>query len=113
MRTIGKRRRSGERGSALCDRCGTRWNRSDLWRDLEGMLNCPQEGRGRDAVALTKANVASAKAYARSYDRPPRFPGRLDNDEPATPIASLTGMILAEDGSPLLTESGALIVLES
>lgn len=64
-------------------------------------------------MTLTKANVASAKAYARSYDRPPRYPGALDNDEPATPIASLTGMIMKEDGSPFLTESGALIVLES
>lgn len=112
MRTIGRKRRSGERGTAICDRCGTRWNRSDLWRDLEGMLNCPQEGRGRDAVALTKANVASAKAYARSYDRPPRFPGRLDNDEPATPIASVTGNFLLEDGTPLLFEDGVYAALE-
>lgn len=113
MRTVTRRARYNEKSTGLCDRCGTRWHRSDLWRDEEGLLNCPQEGRGRDAVALTKANVASAKAYARSYDRPPRFPGQLDNDEPATPIASLTGMILAEDGSPFLAESGALIVLES
>lgn len=73
------------------------------------MLNCPQEGRGRDAVALTKANVASAKAHARSYDRPPRFPGRLDNDEPATPIASVTGNILGEDGTPIIGESSVYI----
>ncbi len=112
MRTIGRRRRQGERGSALCDRCGTRWNRSDLWRDLEGLLNCPQEGRGRDAVALTKANVASAKAYAHSYDRPPRFPGAYDNDEPATPIGSMTGNFLFEDGTPMLFEDGVYMVLE-
>lgn len=111
-RTIGHRRRQGERGSALCDRCGTRWNRSDLWRDLEGLLNCPQEGRGRDAVALTKANLAGAKAYARGYDRPPRFPGAFDK-ETATPIASLTGMLLKEDGGPLLQEDGAEILLDS
>ncbi len=112
MRTIGRRKRQGERGSALCDRCGTRWNRSDLWRDLEGLLNCPQEGRGRDAVALTKANVASAKAYARSYDRPPRYPGSYDNDEPATPIGSLTGMLLTEGGMPILTETEGNVLLE-
>ena len=76
------------------------------------MLTCPQEGRGRDAVELTKANVASAKAYSHSYDRPPRFPGRLDN-ETATPSASLTGMLLAEDGSPLLTEDGVFLLLEN
>lgn len=96
----------------MCDRCGTRWNRSDLWRDLEGLLNCPQEGKGRDATSLTKANVASAKAYARAYDRPPRFPGRLDNDEPATPIASLTGMLLTEDGLPILAEDSIYLLTE-
>ncbi len=112
MRTIRHRHRSGERGSALCDRCGTRWNRSDLWRDQEGLLNCPQEGRGRDAVALTRANVASAKAYAHSYDRPPRYPGSLDNDRPATPVGSLTGMLLKEDGEALLTEQGGSLLKE-
>lgn len=112
-RTIGRRRRQGERGTALCDRCGTRWNRSDLWRDLEGLLNCPQEGRGRDAVALTKANVASAKAAAHNYARPPRYPGSYDNDEPATPISSLTGMLLTEDGAPILTESEGEILVDN
>jgi hypothetical protein len=110
-RTIGRRRRQGERGSALCDRCGTRWNRSDLWRDLEGLLNCPQEGRGRDAIALTKANVASAKAYTHSCDRPPRYPGALDK-ETAAPIGSVTGNFLLEDGTPLLFEGGVYMTLE-
>lgn len=112
-RTVGRKRRSGETGTALCGYCGARWYRSDLYRDQTGQLVCPDEGRGRDTVALTKANVASAKAYARSYDRPPRFPGQLDNDEPATPIASVTGYLVAEDLSPLLTEAGENIVLEN
>ncbi len=112
MRTIRHRHRSGERGVATCGYCGTRWNRSDLYRDQAGLLTCPQEGRGRDAVALTKANVASAKAYAHSYDRPPRYPGRLDNDEPATPIGSLTGMFLKEDGEALLLEDDGNLLLE-
>lgn len=112
MRTVGRRRRQGERGTALCDRCGTRWHRSDLWRDLEGLLNCPQEGRGRDAIALTKANVASAKAYTHSYDRPPRYPGALDKER-ATPIGSVTGNLLAEDGTPLTAEDGIYLMLES
>lgn len=76
------------------------------------MLTCPQEGRGRDAVELTKANVASAKAYAHSYDRPPRFPGRLDN-ETVEPISSVTGNLLAEDGTPLTAEDGIYLMLES
>lgn len=109
-RTIGRRRHHGETGAALCDYCGTRWDRSKLYRDEAGLLTCPQEGRGRDAVALTKANVASAKAYARAYDRPPRYPGAFDK-ETATPIASLTGMLLTEDGSPILTEDGGNLLL--
>lgn len=109
MRTIGRRRRQGERGAAVCGYCGTRWNRSDLYRDGAGVLTCPQEGKGRDTVTLTKANVASAKAYARAYDRPPRYPGALDNDEPATPIASVTGNILGEDGTPVIGESSVYI----
>ncbi len=112
MRTIGRKRRQGERGVALCGYCGTRWNRSDLYRDQAGVLTCPQEGRGRDTVALTKANVASAKAYARSYDRPPRYPGAMDK-ETAVPIASVTGNLLAEDGTPLTAEDGVYLLLES
>lgn len=80
MRTIGRRAKTGDRGVALCDRCGTRWPRSSLRRDLEGLLNCPQEGPGRDATALTKANVASAKAYAHGYDRPVKYPGGIDKE---------------------------------
>jgi hypothetical protein len=75
------------------------------------LLNCPQEGKGRDATALTKANVASAKAYARSYDRPPRFPGQLDQ-ETAEPISSVTGNFLLEDGTPLLFEDSVYMTLE-
>ncbi len=62
-------------------------------------------------MALTKANVASAKAAAHSYDRPPRYPGAFDK-ETATPIGSLTGMLLAENGMPILTEDDGGILLE-
>lgn len=111
MRTVTRRARYNEKSTGLCDRCGTRWYRSDLWRDEEGLLNCPQEGRGRDAVALTKANVASAKAYARSQDRPQRYPGRYDKDIPE-PISSVTGNFLLEDGTPLLFEDETYMALE-
>ena len=110
-RTVGRKRRSGETGAALCGYCGARWYRSDLYRDEAGVLTCPDEGRGRDAVALTKANVASAKAYARSYDRPPRYPGAMDK-ETAVPIASVTGNFLFEDGTPMLFEDDTYVALE-
>ena len=109
MRTIGRRRRQGERGTALCGYCGTRWNRSDLYVDGSGVLTCPQEGRGRDAVTLTKANVASAKAYAHSYDRPPRYPGTLDKEVP-TPTRSVTGNVLGEDGTPITGEDAVYVL---
>ena len=111
MRTVTRRARYNEKSTGLCDRCGTRWYRSDLWRDEEGLLNCPQEGRGRDAVALTKANVASAKAYARSQDRPERYPGRYDK-ETLEPISSVTGNFLFEDGTPMLFEDETYMALE-
>ncbi len=63
-------------------------------------------------MALTKANVASAKAAAHNYGRPPRYPGSLDNDKPVTPIGSLTGMLLTEGGMPILAEDESGILLE-
>lgn len=58
---------------------------SDLYRDAAGLLSCPQEGRGRDAVTLTRANVASAKEFAHRQRRKQRA-GRFDR-ETAEPIS--------------------------
>lgn len=109
MRTSGRRIRSGERSRSECDRCGALWDRDKLWRDREGLLNCPLEGRGRDAVELTEANVAAAKAHSASRAPVPSDPGRYDRT-PATAIGQRTGNLLAEDGTPLTTEDGIYIL---
>ncbi len=111
MRTIGRRIRSGERERALCSYCGTLWDRDKLFRDAAGLLSCPQEGKGRDAVTLTRANVASALATAQSHRSNPHDPGQYQK-EPAVPIGQRTGNLLAEDGTPLTAEDG-IYILES
>lgn len=80
MRTVGRRVDRGTRSVALCDYCGTRWPREKLYRDGAGLLTCPQEGRGRDAVTLTKDSVAAAKAAAEKHVPHPGDPGRYDKD---------------------------------
>jgi hypothetical protein len=80
MRTFGRRIRSGERSRAECDYCGTPWDRRKLYRDEAGLLTCPQEGRGRDAVALTRANAASAQIWAARKVPQPHDPGRYTKE---------------------------------
>jgi hypothetical protein len=109
MRTSGRRIKSGERSRSECDRCGALWDRDKLWRDREGLLNCPLEGKGRDAVELTEANLASAKAYADAKRPMPHDPGRYDKT-PATPIGQRTGNILDEDGTPITGEDGVYLL---
>lgn len=63
-RTIGKRwPGTAPKGDyqAMCDYCGVMWRRSQLKRDRGGKLTCPDEGEGRDAVALAEAEAEAAK----------------------------------------------------
>jgi hypothetical protein len=39
-----------------CDYCGVAWRRSQLRRDGAGLLVCPDEGPGEDAVTLSEKN---------------------------------------------------------
>jgi ribosomal protein L37AE/L43A len=84
-RTGGRKIRAGETARYLCDYCGTRWDSRELYRDAAGLWTCPQEGKGRDAVTLTRANVASAKASARDKKTQRVIGGRYDKDT-AEPI---------------------------
>lgn len=84
MRTVGSRIRTGERRRIICDYCGTLWDKRDLHRDAQGLWVCPQEGTGRDAITLTKANVASAKAYAAGARTPAEISGRYDKESADT-----------------------------
>lgn len=62
MRTIPARYIGKPRGDyrAICAYCGSAWHRSEMYRDAAGMLVCPQEGKGRDAVTLDRINAANA-----------------------------------------------------
>ena len=49
-----------------CDICGALWRRSQLRRDGEGRLVCPDEGDGLDARTLDAQNEAYARARLRT-----------------------------------------------
>lgn len=110
MRTVGRRIKNGQRSVALCDYCGARFDRRDLVRDASGLLRCPQEGDGRDAVTLNEANVAAAEAWADRKIPEPYDPGQYDK-ETAAAVGQRTGNLLAEDGAPLITEDGIYILM--
>lgn len=42
---------------ATCDYCGVQWRRSQLRRDASGLLACPDDQPGLDAVSLSKGNA--------------------------------------------------------
>ena len=112
MKTVGNKQRQGERSRALCDRCGTLWDRRLLSMDGEGMLVCPQEGHGRDGATLTRGNAAAARAAA-DRQRPQRRDPGVYQKEPPVPIVSVTGNFLFEDGTPMLFEDDTYMALES
>lgn len=79
MRTVGKRwPATAPRGDhqALCEICGVQWRRSQLRRDGDGLLVCPDEGKGRAEGELNLANAQAAKGIRRV--RPSA--GRVDTD---------------------------------
>ena len=45
---------NGDRPAA-CDYCAVMWPRSQLVRDMAGLLRCPNEGNGADIVELSLA----------------------------------------------------------
>lgn len=61
MRTI-QRHHSGARGDfrVTCDYCGFEWMRSRCKRDGAGLLACPLDMDGKDAVTLSQENAAGA-----------------------------------------------------
>lgn len=52
----------------MCAYCGVKWLRSRLTVDEAGNLVCPDEGQGRDMVALSREN----SELARKRNRLPR-----------------------------------------
>lgn len=63
-KTIGRHHpASSPRGEtvAVCAYCGVHWHRSKLKVDEAGNLYCPDEGQGRDVVALSRENQERAR----------------------------------------------------
>ena len=84
MRTIGRKwPSSAPKGDfqCMCDYCGVQWRRSQLRRNRAGLLVCPDEGNGRDAVTLSEQNAAGAQEYASRLGRQRRDPGNFDHDD--------------------------------
>lgn len=54
----------GER-RATCDYCGFKWYRSDMRRDASGLLACPDDMEGRDAVTLNRLNSQGTRDVKR------------------------------------------------
>ncbi len=78
-------------------------------RDASGLLRCPQEGPGRDAVTLNEANVAAAEAWADRKTPEPYDPGMYDKETAVSP-GQRTGNILQEDGTPITGEDGVYLL---
>lgn len=91
MRTIGKHwPKNSPPGdfSALCDICGARWRRSQLWRNEDGMLVCRDEGRGRSVRALSDLNTADTTPA-----QLPPVDGTLDTFNHLAPPGSWRGTL--------------------
>ncbi len=108
MRTSGRHIRPGERRRIQCDHCNSLWDKRQLYRDSDGLWTCPQEGKGKASVELTKGNAAHLKAFAERQHVPGEITGRYGNID-CTPISSQTPGILAEDGTPLTGEDGVYL----
>lgn len=45
---------------AMCDLCGMTWMRSDLFRDEDGFLRCPDDADGEATATLMRGNAEGA-----------------------------------------------------
>lgn len=80
--TIGRRWSStAPRGdfACSCDICGVVWRRSQLVKDADGNLSCPNDAKGRVVSELDRGNAQGAQAYARGRSRPQS--GKIDTDD--------------------------------
>jgi hypothetical protein len=76
-----------------------------------GLWRCSCVGNERDAVTLTRGNAEASRAAAQRL----RVPAELTGLYPAIPVQAeerITANLLAEDGTPLLTEDGHFLAAE-
>jgi hypothetical protein len=79
--TVGRRwPKSAPRGDsqAICGYCGVQWRRSQLWRDQDGLLVCPDEGPGRSEGELAEANAGRAAQASSNRVSPASY--QVDTD---------------------------------
>jgi hypothetical protein len=68
----------------MCSYCGAVYLRSELWKDAQGLLNCPDEGTGRDPVTLGRMLAEDAVRNRRVVFRDDSFPLDHNDDPPPT-----------------------------
>jgi hypothetical protein len=79
--TVGRKwPRSAPKGDyqAICGYCGAIWRRSQLVRDMGGILVCPDEAEGLDENELTLLNAAMNEPWERSEHDANGFPLSTD-----------------------------------
>lgn len=77
----------------MCDICGCAWQRSKLVRKADGLLYCPDDRQGRDAVTLGRLNAEPKQRR----DRPVYDGGGFDSRDYGVSPAS-PGVFSAEFG---------------
>lgn len=86
-RTIGRKRpASSPIGdyTAMCSHCGVVWYRSEMWVDRQGLLVCPDEGKGRDAVTLSELVAQTSARPKRRVIPRDGYPLDHNDDPPDT-----------------------------
>lgn len=76
--------------AATCDYCGTRWPRSKMYRDGAGLLVCPTEGDGLDAVTLNRDNARMARRDTHRRLRNKHDGGNFDKFDPNEEAVHIT-----------------------
>lgn len=76
----------------MCDVCGVEWLHSDLVRDASGILRCPDDRAGRDAVTIAEIEAGMASKVDQAQSEP-SYGRRADDNEGdefyATPVSIL------------------------
>lgn len=92
--------------------CSALRDKRELKRNAAGLWQCSCVGNERDAVTLTKGNAEASRAAAQRLRVPAEITGRFQNDQ-VTAISATTGMLMTEDSSPLTSEDGLTLLLET
>lgn len=95
----------------MCDYCGSIWYRSQLYKDGAGMLVCPDEGEGLDAVTLNELNAQGVRGEDQWRGLQPQDVGQYAVPEPPMPLVLSSELQLHLTGDTGVTtdEEGRLV----